>query len=112
MRRRVTWLVAATTSAVLLVFLVPLAFFLRTLAEDRAIDAATSGSKTLLAAAAATARSSARVRSSRASGTRKATTTAEVIAATSQVTRLRTWAEPQTPAGAASRTPTPRVLCR
>jgi signal transduction histidine kinase len=50
-RRRVTLLVAAITSAVLLAFLVPLALLLRTLAEDRAIAAATSQSQTLLAVA-------------------------------------------------------------
>jgi signal transduction histidine kinase len=51
-RRRLTLLVAAITSAVVLAFLVPLAVLLRTLAEDRAIAAATSESKTLLAVAA------------------------------------------------------------
>ncbi len=40
MRRRLTFLVAATTSAVVLAFLVPLALLLRTLAEDRAINSA------------------------------------------------------------------------
>jgi signal transduction histidine kinase len=52
-RRRLSFLVAATTSAVVLAFLVPLALVLRTLAEDRAIAAATSQSQTLLAVAAA-----------------------------------------------------------
>lgn len=52
MRRRVTLLVAAITAAVVLAFLVPLALLLRTLAEDRAIAAATSQSKSVLAMAA------------------------------------------------------------
>ena len=42
MRTRVTLLVAATTSAVIVAFLVPLALLLRTLAEDRAVAAATA----------------------------------------------------------------------
>jgi signal transduction histidine kinase len=50
-RRRVTWLVAAITSAVVIAFLVPLAFLLRTLAEDRAVAAATARAQTLLAVA-------------------------------------------------------------
>jgi signal transduction histidine kinase len=54
-RRRVTWLVAAITSAVVVAFLVPMALLLRTLAEDRAIAAATTRSQTLLAAAGAAA---------------------------------------------------------
>lgn len=52
MRRRVTFLVAAVTTAVIVAFLVPLALLLRTLAEDRAIAAATSQAQTLLAVAA------------------------------------------------------------
>jgi signal transduction histidine kinase len=52
-RGRLTLLVAAITSAVVLAFLLPLALLLRTLAEDRAIAAATSQSKSLLAVAAA-----------------------------------------------------------
>jgi signal transduction histidine kinase len=51
-RRRVTLLVAAITSAVILACLAPLALLLRTLAEDRAIAAATSQSQTLLSVAA------------------------------------------------------------
>jgi signal transduction histidine kinase len=50
----VTWLVAAITSAVVIAFLLPLAFLLRTLAEDRAIAAATARSQTLLAVAGGT----------------------------------------------------------
>jgi signal transduction histidine kinase len=50
-RRRVTWLVAAITSTAIIAFLVPLAFLLRTLAEDRAVAAATIRSQTLLAVA-------------------------------------------------------------
>ena len=53
MRRRVTWLVAAITSAVVVAFLVPMALLLRTLAEDRAIAAAVTRSQILLSAAAA-----------------------------------------------------------
>jgi signal transduction histidine kinase len=49
--QRVTILVAVVTSAVVLAFLVPLALLLRTLAEDRAVAAATSQSQTLLAVA-------------------------------------------------------------
>jgi signal transduction histidine kinase len=50
-RRRITLLVAAILAAVILAFLVPLGLLLRTLAEDRAIAAATSQSQTLLAVA-------------------------------------------------------------
>jgi len=52
-RKRVTWLVAAVTAAALVAFLVPLAFLLRTLAEDRAVAAASARSETLLAVASA-----------------------------------------------------------
>lgn len=37
MRRRISWLVAATTSAVILAFVIPLCLLVRTLAEDRAM---------------------------------------------------------------------------
>lgn len=40
MRQRLLFLVATTTSAIVLAFLIPLALLLRTLAEDRAINAA------------------------------------------------------------------------
>ena len=40
MRRRISFLVAATTSAVILAFLIPLGLLVRTLAEDRAIAGA------------------------------------------------------------------------
>ncbi len=51
MRRRLTVLVAATTSAVIIAFLVPLALLLRTLAEDRAVSLATlEAQKTLILA--------------------------------------------------------------
>jgi signal transduction histidine kinase len=40
MRRQISWLVAATTSAVVLAFLIPLALLVRTLAEERALDGA------------------------------------------------------------------------
>ena len=39
MRRRISWLVAATTSAVVLAFVVPLALMVRIVAEDRALAA-------------------------------------------------------------------------
>jgi signal transduction histidine kinase len=52
-RRRVTWLVAAITSAVVVAFLVPMALLLRTLAEERAIAAAMFQSQTLFRAASA-----------------------------------------------------------
>jgi signal transduction histidine kinase len=40
MRRRIAWLVAATTSAVVLAFVIPLGLLVRTLAEDRALAGA------------------------------------------------------------------------
>ena len=40
MRRRIAWLVAATTSAVVLAFVIPLGLLVKTLAEDRALTAA------------------------------------------------------------------------
>ena len=45
MRRRISWLVAATTSAVILAFLIPLGMLVRTLAEDRAIAGASSDAR-------------------------------------------------------------------
>ena len=39
MRRRISWLVAATTSAVILAFVIPLCLLVRTVAEDRAVAA-------------------------------------------------------------------------
>jgi signal transduction histidine kinase len=50
-RRRLTFLVAAITAAVVLAFLVPLGLLLRTLAEDRAVAAATARTQTVLALA-------------------------------------------------------------
>ncbi|MEJ3651556.1 HAMP domain-containing sensor histidine kinase [Actinomycetes bacterium KLBMP 9759] len=47
MRRRVLVLVAATTSLVLIAFLVPLALLLRTVAADRAVQGATLQAQTL-----------------------------------------------------------------
>ncbi len=38
MRRRIAWLVAATTSAVVLAFVIPLGLLVQTLAEDRALS--------------------------------------------------------------------------
>lgn len=52
MRRRLSLLVAATTSAVILAFLIPLALLVRQLAEDRAIMDATTQNHTALAYAA------------------------------------------------------------
>jgi signal transduction histidine kinase len=52
-RRRLTFLVAGVTSAVVLAFLIPLGLLLRTLAEDRAIAVATTQAQTLLAVAVA-----------------------------------------------------------
>ncbi len=49
MRRRLTFLVAAITSAAVVALLVPLGLLLRTLAEERAIVAAMSQSQALLA---------------------------------------------------------------
>jgi len=40
MRRRVAWLVAATTSAVVLAFVIPLCLLVRTMAEDRGMASA------------------------------------------------------------------------
>lgn len=54
MRRRLTLLVAATTSAVVLAFVVPLGLLVRTLAEDRAISTATFHAQCVAAAATAT----------------------------------------------------------
>ncbi len=50
MRRRLTVLVAVTTSAVVLAFLVPLLLLLRVLAEDRALAAASSEARGLVSA--------------------------------------------------------------
>lgn len=49
MRRRLALLVAATTSLVLVAFLVPLAVLVRTVAADRAVTAATSQAQSLVA---------------------------------------------------------------
>ena len=51
MRRRLTVLVAATTSAVIIAFLVPLALLLRTLAEDRSVSSASLDATRVLALA-------------------------------------------------------------
>jgi len=48
-RRRLTTLVAATTTLVLVAFLVPLALLLRTVAQDRAITAATADVQSIVA---------------------------------------------------------------
>jgi signal transduction histidine kinase len=52
-RRRLSILVAATTSAVVLAFLIPLALLLRTLAEDRVIGQANVEAQTAIAVAVA-----------------------------------------------------------
>ncbi|MFF4209949.1 hypothetical protein ACFYZE_11460 [Streptomyces sp. NPDC001796] len=48
MRRRLTLLVAATMCLALLVFVVPLALLLRTVAQDRAVVAASAGAQSLV----------------------------------------------------------------
>lgn len=48
MRSRLTVLVAATTSLVLLAFLIPLAILVRSVAEDRAVDGATSAAQSMV----------------------------------------------------------------
>ncbi len=53
MRRRLTFLVAATTSAVVFAFLVPLAFLLRNLAEVQVLAASTERALTVLTIATA-----------------------------------------------------------
>lgn len=53
MRRRVVLLVAATSSAIVLAFVVPLALLLRSVAEDRAVTAATQEAQSLAVVAAA-----------------------------------------------------------
>src|SRR3954469_11551250 len=53
MRWRLTLLVAATTSAVVLAFLVPLTLLLRSLAEERTIATVTTDAQNLAALAAA-----------------------------------------------------------
>jgi signal transduction histidine kinase len=53
-RRRLSLLVAATTSAVVLAFIVPLGLLVRTLAEDRAISSATFHGQCIAVAAAGT----------------------------------------------------------
>jgi signal transduction histidine kinase len=53
MRRRISWLVAATTSAVVLAFVIPLALLVRTLAEDRALTSATQEAQGVSALVAA-----------------------------------------------------------
>lgn len=58
MRRRVLVLVAATTSLVLVAFLVPLALLLRTVAADRAVQAATTQAQALTSLVATADRAS------------------------------------------------------
>ncbi|HEX6446992.1 MAG TPA: HAMP domain-containing sensor histidine kinase [Streptosporangiales bacterium] len=60
MRRRLAMLVAATTSLVLVAFLVPLAVLVRTVAADRAVTAATSQAQSLVAVVGAGDRASVR----------------------------------------------------
>jgi len=47
MRRRISWLVAATTSAIVLSFIIPLGLLVRTLADDRAIASASQEATTV-----------------------------------------------------------------
>lgn len=60
MRRRLALLVAATTSLVLVAFLVPLAVLVRTVAADRAVNAATSQAQSLVSVVGAGDRASVR----------------------------------------------------
>jgi signal transduction histidine kinase len=60
MRWRLTLLVAATTSAVVLAFLVPLTLLLRSLAEERTITAVTTSAQNLSATAASLGSAAAR----------------------------------------------------
>lgn len=55
MRRQIGWLVAGTTSAVILAFLIPLALLVRTLAEDRALATANQEAQTVAAVVATVA---------------------------------------------------------
>ena len=47
MRRRISWLVLATTSAVILVFVIPLGLLVRTLAHDRAVAGASEEARSI-----------------------------------------------------------------
>lgn len=47
MRRRISWLVLATTSAVILVFVIPLGLLVRTLAQDRAVAGASDEARSV-----------------------------------------------------------------
>ena len=49
MRRQIAWLVVATTSAVVLAFLIPLGLLVRTLAEDRALASANQEAQSVAA---------------------------------------------------------------
>ncbi|QGN34955.1 HAMP domain-containing sensor histidine kinase [Microlunatus sp. Gsoil 973] len=57
MRRRLALLVAATTSLVLIAFLVPLALLIKTVAADRAVNAATLQAQSLVSIVATSPRS-------------------------------------------------------
>lgn len=61
MRRRLALLAAATTSLVLVAFLVPLALLVRTVAADRAVNAATLQAQSLTSVVATTDRSTLRL---------------------------------------------------
>ena len=87
MRLRIILLTVATSSLVLVSFLLPLALVLRTLAADRAVS----------------------VRRTSASGSRKETSTSELVATVSKMMRSLI-AGPHD--GALSLTPTPRTVCR
>ncbi len=47
MRRRIAWLVLATTSAVIVVFVIPLGLLVRTLAQDRAVAGASEEARSV-----------------------------------------------------------------
>lgn len=73
MRKRLALLVAATTSLVLIAFLVPLALLVQTVAADRAVNAATLQAQSLVSVVASSNRETARltVAQMNASGSRK-----------------------------------------
>ncbi len=72
MRWRLTLLVAATTSAVVLAFLVPLALLLRSLAEERTIATVTTDAQNLAALAAGSGADAVRAELTKLAPTRSA----------------------------------------
>jgi hypothetical protein len=57
MRRRISWLVLATTSAVVVAFVIPLCLLVRTLAADRAMSAADQAARNVALVVSGTERS-------------------------------------------------------